>query len=443
MSIKPNTRAMRIHNKWYNVENFDHPGGPVMLELGKGRDATGLFESHHPFTSRARLEGLLAKYETDEPCQLIDDKDSGEEFIWPEYEQKDSAAALEDAPVSEFASELRTRVKAYFQAEAKRRGVSLIQATKATPYRWFEITFLSVLFLATLPAVFRGELWSCFAMPMVYWVLGVNTFHDASHFGVSRDWRVNALWTYIGFYFSSPLEWYHQHVIGHHVYANIPNKDPDLYHNATMERHTHTLRWRPAHKHQSKTWVPIWMIGTYAMNFLKPIQMFVSGHYNRSVKMIEMPISRVLIHFIGRALVFAMCHVLPFLLFPLWKAVLFAVVPVTMVSCSFMLSSQVNHLTHENIDQHDTDFYKHQVITGHTFGHDSYLTYLFTGGLNYQIEHHLFPCVNHCHHYYLHPIVKEVCNKHNVPYHYTTSLWGAFNKYLAHMSELGVKPSSD
>eukprot|EP00730_Choanoeca_flexa_P002051 TRINITY_DN10892_c0_g1_i1.p3 TRINITY_DN10892_c0_g1~~TRINITY_DN10892_c0_g1_i1.p3 ORF type:complete len:127 (+),score=20.03 TRINITY_DN10892_c0_g1_i1:355-735(+) len=110
MSIKPNTRAMRIHNKWYNVENFDHPGGPVMLELGKGRDATGLFESHHPFTSRARLEGLLAKYETDEPCQLIDDKDSGEEFIWPEYEQKDSAAALEDAPVSEFASELRTRV---------------------------------------------------------------------------------------------------------------------------------------------------------------------------------------------------------------------------------------------------------------------------------------------------------------------------------------------
>jgi hypothetical protein len=35
---------MRIHNKWYDLETFDHPGGPVMLDLGKGRDATGLFE---------------------------------------------------------------------------------------------------------------------------------------------------------------------------------------------------------------------------------------------------------------------------------------------------------------------------------------------------------------------------------------------------------------
>ena len=83
---------------------------------------------------------------------------------------------------------------------------------------------LALLFLATLPAVFRGELWTLLAMPLTYWVLGVNTFHDASHFALSRDWRVNSLATYLGWYFSSPLEWYHQHVIGHHVYANIPDK---------------------------------------------------------------------------------------------------------------------------------------------------------------------------------------------------------------------------
>ncbi len=47
---------------------------------------------------------------------------------------------------------------------------------------------------------------------------------------------------------------YHQHVIGHHAYANIPKKDPDLYHNGTFERHTKTLRWRPAHAHQWLSW---------------------------------------------------------------------------------------------------------------------------------------------------------------------------------------------
>lgn len=44
MADSINTKAMRIHGKWYDVERFDHPGGPVMISLGKGRDATGLFE---------------------------------------------------------------------------------------------------------------------------------------------------------------------------------------------------------------------------------------------------------------------------------------------------------------------------------------------------------------------------------------------------------------
>ena len=82
-----------------------------------------------------------------------------------------------------------------------------------------------------------------------------------------------------------------------------------------------------------------------------------------------------------------------------------------------------------------------QVITAHTFGHGSYLTFLFTGGLNYQIEHHLFPTVNHCHHYYLHDIVVEVCKKHNVLFHYSPSIGKAFLKYIEHLKELAVKPA--
>ncbi len=56
---------MRIHDRWYNMAQFSHPGGPIMLSLGEGRDATALFEAHHPFTSRAMLEKILSKYEID------------------------------------------------------------------------------------------------------------------------------------------------------------------------------------------------------------------------------------------------------------------------------------------------------------------------------------------------------------------------------------------
>ena len=142
-----------------------------------------------------------------------------------------------------------------------------------------QLIILGLIFLSTVPAFVSGEVkdinslithffqwWTLIATPITYWIFGVNIFHDASHFALSRNWRVNALGTYVGWWFSSPLEWYHQHVIGHHAYPNIPlrvryicfqfltHKDPDLYHNGKMERHTTTLRWRPMHAHQGRTW---------------------------------------------------------------------------------------------------------------------------------------------------------------------------------------------
>ena len=72
--------------------------------------------------------------------------------------------------------------------------------------------------------IFVCQWWTLLATPITYWIFGVNVFHDASHFALSRDWRINCLGTYVGWWFSSPLEWYHQHVIGHHAYPNIPHR---------------------------------------------------------------------------------------------------------------------------------------------------------------------------------------------------------------------------
>lgn len=425
-------RPLRIHGVWYDVSRFKHPGGPVMLSLGEGRDATALFESHHPFTPRATLENILRKYRIEESAEtkLLDKREQEDLFVWPEYETKDDSP---HAPVTAFAEEVRTKVQSYFEGEAKRRGVPLLEATKATPTRWLEILLYAVIAFSTFPAYIRGEWWSLLATPLTYWVLGVNTFHDGSHFALSRNWRVNAVATYIGWWFSSPLEWYHQHVIGHHAYPNIPERDPDLYHNGKMERHTKTLRWRPLHSHQPRTWLPIWWIGTFAMSYLKPLQMLMTNWYNRSVFVMPLDRKRKLQHVLGRVMVFCLCHVWQFFVFSPLKAFAFSSVPVGVVSLCFMLSSQVNHLTPENIDVSSRDFYAHQVMTSHTFAIRDRLSFIFTGGLNFQIEHHLFPTVNHCHLRKIQPIVKQACIKHNVPYHESKTMGEAFSKYLQHM----------
>lgn len=123
------------------------------------------------------------------------------------------------------------------------------------------------------------------------------------------------------------------------------------------------------------------------------------------------------------------------------RAILFSFIPVGLISVCFMISSQINHLSPDNVDVSDRDYWKHQVVTSHSLATHSWWVYLFTGGLNLQIEHHLFPTVNHCHHRELQPMVKEICQKHGVYYHESMTLREALGKYYQHMVEYGVKPS--
>ena len=239
----------RIHGKWYNLTGFKHPGGPVALSLVGGRDGTALFESHHPFTSRAKLEQVLGKYLVQDQEEegtaeallgLIDKRDDGGHYEW----HKNDA----------FERELKDRVLEYFRGEAARRGVSLIEATKATPRRWAEIGLLLLLFVSTVPAFVRGEAWTLLVTPVLSWVWMVNYWHDACHFALSTKWWINAALPYFGPWFSSPTTWYHQHVIGHHAYPNVAHKDPDLAHAPQLLREHESIRWRKLHKTQHHMW---------------------------------------------------------------------------------------------------------------------------------------------------------------------------------------------
>jgi linoleoyl-CoA desaturase len=61
----------------------------------------------------------------------------------------------------------------------------------------------------------------------------------------------------------------------------------------------------------------------------------------------------------------------------------------------------------------------------------------FVGGLNFQIEHHLFPDISHVHYPKISRIVKEVAKKHGVPYHYHKTWGGAIFNHLRLLNRLG------
>jgi linoleoyl-CoA desaturase len=67
---------------------------------------------------------------------------------------------------------------------------------------------------------------------------------------------------------------------------------------------------------------------------------------------------------------------------------------------------------------------------------NSFLTW-FIGGLNYQIEHHLFTHICHVHYPKLAPIVKKVAHDFNIPYHVESSFLKALKAHMRMLKKLG------
>ncbi len=84
-------------------------------------------------------------------------------------------------------------MRSYLESESRRRGVSLREAGKAPPSRLFELALLLVLFVtAGVVPLLRGWWPAIVVAPTLAWVWMVNHWHDAAHFAMSTDWRVNA-----------------------------------------------------------------------------------------------------------------------------------------------------------------------------------------------------------------------------------------------------------
>jgi linoleoyl-CoA desaturase len=84
----------------------------------------------------------------------------------------------------------------------------------------------------------------------------------------------------------------------------------------------------------------------------------------------------------------------------------------------------------------------HQVKTTANFAPQNKVISWFVGGLNYQIEHHLFPKVSHVHYPAIAWIVKDVCDKHKVHYNEFRTMTSAVASHFRMMKQLGFKPKA-
>lgn len=415
-----------IHGKWYDVSEFDHPGGPAALHLGDGRDATALFELHHPFVSRPRLARVLKRFEVPAKeaakLQFDDPSDKEPSFDWESDLTK----------VDPFRTDLVASVKAYFDLQAKVQGIPFRQSYKLNATHSLLFVTLALIIAVAVKYFLKGYWTAIPVLSLSLFMLTVSLLHDGSHFNLSCDWRINYAASWMAPWLASSTTWSVEHVIGHHAYTNIKGRDPDVFYAPNSRRYRLPL--------PRITWSVIWLVATVSLAYINERQN--SMFYNESVHFKDKKTLFYKVLLVTRISFLLTVLAWPLFYLPVWKALIFSALAWVGHSVCFMAFSQVSHLDEASLKNSDRNYWKHQTMTTIDYSNESTFWNWISIGLNAQTIHHLFPTIHSCHYPAVFPIIRDVCKRHNVNYQIKDNYWHAFQDYLALVPYGEMKQSS-
>jgi linoleoyl-CoA desaturase len=105
-------------------------------------------------------------------------------------------------------------------------------------------------------------------------------------------------------------------------------------------------------------------------------------------------------------------------------------------------NTEFEHVGLDATKQVDTAWAEFQMRTTANFAMGNKVISWFVGGLNYQIEHHLFPRISHVHYPAISKIVMEKCKEFNLPYNKYDTMSEAVASHFRVMKQLGKRPEA-
>jgi linoleoyl-CoA desaturase len=359
------------------------------------------------------------------------------------------ASALKFSNSDRFIQELRRRVDAYFENTGhKRRDCPQMYFKTASILAWFIGAYLLLLFCPMswwLVGLFAAILGVAIA------AIGFNIQHDGGHRAYSeRRWVNKVMALTLDLMGGSSYLWDWKHNSIHHTYPNIDGHDDDI-NVGFLGRLSPQQKRYWFHRLQG-----IYLWGLYG--FLAIKWHFFDDFYNIAVgriggHKIPRPRGNDLVMFIaGKVLFFSIAFGVPMLLHPWWAVLtvyaIAAFVSGVVLSVVFQLAHCVEDAAFPvPVEQADgtqrmsTDWAVHQVQTTVDFARGNRLLCWFLGGLNFQVEHHLFSKICHIHYPALSKVVEETCRDFGIKYAAHRSFWGAVASHWRWLTLMG-KPAT-
>ena len=462
-----------VRGKVLDLTNFikRHPGGSQII-LASGIDATVLVDSYHP-------NGV--------PSAILDKLTIGA------VEKSVSYYEFDDRPEA-FYPTLKRRVHNHLAAlGVPRRGSKEIQI-KATVI--FTVLFLTYIMGWIVSDMSLGlRIFFAFLHGVAAAHVGMSVMHDANHAAFSTSSRVNSIFgATLDLIGASGCVWSFQHVVSHHAFTNLETRtqlhlenhrnlkggsekkddmDLQLSHENDVDVFSSFpfIRMHPGderhwyHRYQQFYAPILFGLLTLAKVFFSDLHFYFSTRVSHVDMTPRMSLWSENFVFLGFKVlnIFFMC-ILPYYLHGPKVAILLFVVAHFTAGFYLSVCFLVSHISEGALfyrggqqlglkgadilneqdpistqKVHPRDWAACQAGSTVNWAAESWFWGAFSGGLNTQLEHHLFPGVNHTAYRFMPPIVREVCDEFGVPYVEVPNLFSAIVLCMKYLRDLGIE----
>lgn len=336
----------------------------------------------------------------------------------------------------EFFRTLKKRVDSYFTEKGISRHGNLEMIIKMIVILGTTITSLTLLLTVAMPTWLFFITWGVLGFSCA--LIGLNICHDAIHGSLSGNPKVNKV---LGLIFNvvgaNAYVWSITHNLLHHNYTNIPHVDEDVE-AIPMVRTSPTTKRLAIHRYQHLYAFLFYGFATIFWVFVKDYKKLFAKNVG-TFKREDHPRSEYFTLFIFKFIHYGLFLVAPLLLINApWYYILGGFLFSHWVEgFTLALIFQLAHIVEgPQFPQPDDEgkihdsWAIHQLMTTANFSRKSRVANWLCGGLNYQIEHHLFPKISHVHFRAISKIVKSTCEEYGIPYFENRTFIGAIRSHI-------------
>lgn len=366
-------------------------------------------------------------------------------------EAKSLRFQVQDKSQRQFYATLNKRINRYFKETGQSKKANLEMVVKSIVFISGYLGCYALLLLLQPSWGLSLLLWALMGFATAG--IGMSIMHDAIHGAYSKKAWVNRLMGLsLNLVGGATINWHWQHNYLHHFYTNITDWDEDVENKGALKFSPHTPT-NALHKFQKVyafffygLLTLYWVIGKDFVQFIRYTKNGVNQFSRLRSTLIFCQIVALKVAY------FLVFFYLPIAIVNIpWEQVvvgflLMHFIAGIVLTVVFQLAHSVEETDHPLPDASgniQNAWAIHEMNTTVNFATDNRLISWYVGGLNYQVEHHLFPQICHVHYPEIAPIVRQTAQEFGVAYMNNPSFLGAVRSHLNLLERYGQLPSMD